>query len=67
MRDPDTFAHILDSKYKHKLKGTVGISFHLGCDLFQEEDATLYISPRKYAKKMVDGYVNMFKQNHKMK
>ena len=67
MRDPEVFARILESKYKYKLKGTGSISFHLGCDFFQEEDGTLCMAPRKYIEKMIDGYTHMFKEKPKMK
>ena len=67
MREPKAFTDILMEKYKYKLKGTGSISFHLGCDFFRDKDGTLCMAPRKYIEKMIDGYINMFKERPKMK
>ena len=62
-RDPVKFAKEFEDNYNYKLKATGGISFHLGCDLFRDEDGTLCIEPKKYIEKMIDGYKNMFDEN----
>ena len=67
MRDPEAFVNVLVKKYNYKLKGTGSISFHLGCDFFRDKDNTLCMAPRKYIEKMIDGYINMFKEKPKMK
>ena len=47
-------------KHKFKIKGIGPIKYHLGCDLFREEDGTLCFLPRKHIEKMIEGYVTMF-------
>ena len=46
----------LEEKYVYKLKGACNIAFHLSCDLFRNNDGTLYLAPMKYTEKMIYGY-----------
>ena len=65
-KDPETITKTLKDAYNFKLKGTGPIEFHLGCDFFRDKDGVLCISPKKYIKKMIEGYVLMFGSNPKM-
>ena len=47
-------------KYIYKLKGTGSISYHLGCELFRDDEVVLCMDPKKYIYKMIDGYIHMF-------
>ena len=60
MKNPTKFTKLLAEKYKYKLKGTGDIAFHLGCDLFCDDDGVLCMAPCKYIDKMIDGYSNIF-------
>jgi hypothetical protein len=60
MDDPKAFRDILINKYDFKLKGSGGISFHLGCGFFRDEDGTLCMKPEKLISKMIQGYEQMF-------
>ena len=64
-KDPASIVDMLKSKYKFKLKGTGTIHFHLGMDFFRDEDNVLCIAPKKYIKKMVSAYEQMFGQSPK--
>ena len=50
----------LKKNLKYKLKGTVNISYHLGCDFFRDDEDSLCMAPKKYIKKMIDGCMNIF-------
>jgi hypothetical protein len=65
MKDPGSFANILQKKYCFKLKGTGPISYHLGAEFFRDKDGTLVISPRKYVERMINNFEWMFKQKPK--
>jgi hypothetical protein len=60
MADPQEFADVLEKKHKFKLKGTGTIAFHLGCDFFRDDKGILCMAPKKYIKKMMMGYAQMF-------
>ena len=47
-------------EHHFKLKGTGPISFHLGCDFYQEADGTLCFAPRKYITKVIENYKRLF-------
>ena len=55
-KDPDSLCKLLKEKYKYKLKGTGPISFHLGCDFFQDQEGVLCMAPRKFMNKLVMEY-----------
>ena len=67
-QNPKELCDTLVKKYKFKLKGTGPISFHLGCDFFQDKDGVLCMAPKKYIEKMVKAYERLFgekpKQNY---
>jgi hypothetical protein len=56
MEDPKSFVETLEQTYGFKFKGTGPISFHLGMDLFRDEDGTLCISSRKYIERCLLHY-----------
>ena len=59
-KDPAGIIRALTEDYKFKLKGTGPIEFHLGCDLFRDEEGVLCFAPRKYIDKLVASYERMF-------
>ena len=59
-KDPLRIINILQDVYKFKLKGTGPIAFHLGCDFFHDSEGVLCMVPKKYIKKMIFQYANMF-------
>ena len=59
-RIPQSIIDALTQKFKFKLKGTGPISFHLGMDFFRDKDGTFCIAPKKYIKKMIDSYLQIF-------
>ena len=65
MANPSEFTDILLNRYGFKLKGTGHIKFHLGCDFHRDADGTLCMQPKKYIKKMADGYEMMFGEKPK--
>ena len=66
MKDPQTFADVLQNKYKFKLKGTGPLEFHLGCNFYRNDDGILCMAPTKYIDRMVDNYTRMFNEKPKM-
>ena len=64
-RDPQVIIDWLEKKNLFKLKGTGPISFHLGCNFFQDNDGTLYIGPKSYINRMAALYKTMFGQKPK--
>ena len=60
LRNPQEFVDILMSKYKFKLKGTGPIAFHLGMDIYRDDDGILCIAPRKYIERMIATYERIF-------
>jgi hypothetical protein len=65
MKDPSGFAKTLESKYSFKLKGTGELSFHLGCDFYQDQDGILCMAPTKYIERMSDNYMRVFRERPK--
>jgi hypothetical protein len=51
---------ILREEHKFKLKGVGTLTYHLGCNYFQEKDGILCYGPRKYITKMIGQFENMF-------
>ena len=58
--DPQGAVNALTNKHYFKLKGTVPISYHVGCDFGRHGDGTLYFAPRKHVEKMEECYYSMF-------
>ena len=46
-KDPDSTIKMLMEKYHFKLKGTGPTKFHLGCNLFHDEEGVLCYAPKK--------------------
>ena len=67
VKEPEKFIKTLQDKYKFQLKGTGEITFHLGCDFFRDSTGTLCYAPRKYIKKILDGYEQMFNEKPSQK
>ena len=59
-KDPKNITDKLEDVYNYKLKGTGPIAFHLGCDFYRDDDGTLCLEPKRYIKKMVASYEQMF-------
>ena len=54
MKDPQSLIDQLTSEpFKFKLKGTGPISFHLGMDIYIDDDGVMCMAPQKYIEKMV--------------
>ena len=47
-KDPKSTTDTLMGKYDFKLKGTGSITFHLGCDVFRDEDGVMRMAPKRY-------------------
>ena len=60
LRKPQEFIDILTTKYNFKLKGTGPIAFHLGMDVYRDDDGILCLAPRKYIERMVANYERIF-------
>ena len=60
VRDLKVVITLLGKSYKYKNKGTGSISYHLGRDLFRDDEDIICMAPKKYAEKMIDGYKNTF-------
>ena len=54
------FVQTLEEKYNFCFKGTGPISFHLGMDIYRENDGTLCITSRKYIERILLNYEKMF-------
>ena len=59
-KDPESITNALQEIHKFKLKGVGPLSYHLGCDYFQDKDGTLCFGPRKYISKMQEQFEVMF-------
>ena len=59
-RNPQEIIDWLEKKILFKLKGTGPISFHLGCDIFCNENNTLCIGPKSYIERLSMQYQSMF-------
>jgi hypothetical protein len=58
--EPDVIVRILEELHKFKLKGSGPTSFHLGCDLFRDEDGVLCYAPKKYILRVLDTFERLF-------
>ena len=45
-KDPQAIIDALEKEYRFKLKGTVLIKFHLGCDFLRDVDGVLCFAPQ---------------------
>jgi hypothetical protein len=59
-KDPSSITTALEDEHHFKLKGTVPLTYHLGCDYFKDNNKTLCYGPRKYIEKMIDQFERMF-------
>ena len=59
-REPNEIIAHLEKSCQYKLKGTGPISFHLGCDYFNDKDGIMCYAPRKYIDKLINDYIQMF-------
>ena len=64
-KDPAEIVRILREEYKFKIKGDGHIAFHLGCDYFRDADGTLVAQPKEYIQKMMNTYIQFFKESPK--
>ena len=51
---------VLTNTHSFKLKVTLPISHHLGCNFYRRDDGTMHFSPKNHIDKMVDCCYNMF-------
>ena len=49
VRDQNDIIATLEEQYKHKLKYTGSISYHLVCDLFRDNDGVLCMVPKGFS------------------
>ena len=59
-KNPQGAVDTLTKNHHFKLKGTVPISYYLGCDFGRDGDGTLHFAPRKSISKMEECYCIMF-------
>lgn len=57
---PDDIIKDLEVRYGFKLKGTGPTTYHLGIDVFRDENGVLCMAPKKYIDKMLESYERMF-------
>jgi hypothetical protein len=60
--DPLSIINQLKDRFKFQLKGVGPLEYHLGCDFFRNVDNTLSYGPKKYIKKMLESFEQMFGQ-----
>ena len=65
-QNPQEIIDWLKKKTLFKLKSTGPITFHLGCDFFQDDDGTLCLGPKSYINRMTPQYKTMFGQNPRL-
>jgi len=58
--DPAKITEDLEKKHGFKLKGTGPITYHLGCDFFQDQDGILCMTPKTYIQRIMDNYKKLF-------
>ena len=66
-RDPQAIVDAFDKQCDFKLKGAGEASFHLGCDVFRDDDGHLCFAPKKCIDKMNDACVRQFGAKPTMK
>jgi hypothetical protein len=59
-KDPLGITKCLEENHQFKLKGTIPLKYHMGCDYFRDDTGTLCFGPCKYIEKMLDQYEKMF-------
>jgi hypothetical protein len=59
-RDPNEVIAALSKKHKFKLKGVGPLTYHLGCDVFRDQDGKLCCGPKKYITKLIDQHQKIF-------
>jgi hypothetical protein len=59
-QNPNEIVKVLKENYKLKLKGVGPLTYHLGCNYFQDKDGTLCYGPRKYVSKKIGQFGSMF-------
>ena len=59
-KNPQGIIDELTKEHKFNLKGTGGVSFHLGCDFFRDEHGVLCYAPRQYLEKILGNYERLF-------
>ena len=62
MKDPKEFFDQLQSPPNFKLKGVRPASYHLGGDLFHDDDGTLCFGSQTYSKQLVSNFESLFKE-----
>ena len=68
MKNPEQFLSKPQSNlYSFKLKGSGPLNFHLGCGFGRDPDGTLYMDPKRFIEKMINGYEQMFSEKPKTK
>ena len=65
-KDPQGAVDTLVNTHAFKLKGSVPMSYHLGCDFGRDEDGTMHFSPKEHIEKMEECYCSMFGSKPKL-
>jgi hypothetical protein len=64
---PGDVKQLSSAPYNFKLKGSGGLSFHLGCGFERDSDDVLCMNPSRYTNKMEDAYKQHFKESPNQK
>ena len=59
-KEPTKILKILRNEHNFHLKGDEPLKYHLGCDYERDPDGTLYYTPKKYIKRIVQNYEKLF-------
>jgi len=60
MAKPEEFIELLKTKYNYKLKGVGPLEYHLGADVWRDEDGVLCFGAKKYITRLISNYKEMF-------
>jgi hypothetical protein len=59
-KEPLSIIKALEEQHQFTFKGTGPLQYHLRCNYFRDDNATLSFGPRKYIEKMIEQYEGMF-------
>jgi hypothetical protein len=65
MRDPKAFTDALIEQFGYTLKGVGPMSYHLGADIYRDQDGTLCFGAKSYIERMLINYETMFGEKPK--
>ena len=65
-KDTKGIVENLNDMHKFKLKGTVPVSYNLGCDFGRDGAGALHVAPCKHIEKIIDCHFNVFGSKPKL-